>query len=108
MKDFDFDEWADLYRRDPQAFEARREAMLAIELARGGASAGHARAALAKLDQQLVGCSDQERAEKSFVWMAASIRQLSQRMGDLGERIAALNTAIARAQGATPPARAAR
>jgi hypothetical protein len=32
MGDFDFDEWAEPYRRDPAQFEARRQAMMAIEL----------------------------------------------------------------------------
>ena len=30
MHKFDFDEWADLYQRDPAAFEARRKAVLAL------------------------------------------------------------------------------
>lgn len=49
---FDFDEWSELYRRDPAQFEARRQALLAVELARGTpAQAAAARSALARFEK---------------------------------------------------------
>ena len=50
---FDFDEWATLYQRDPEAFEARRKAMLAIEIAKGGVHAEAGKQLVEKLEAQL-------------------------------------------------------
>ncbi len=96
MKDFDFDDWAELYKRDPQAFEARRQAVLAIELAKGGAAAIPVRQVLRQLDADLEGCSDQERILKSFEAMAASMSRLQDGMSDLGSSVDGLNQALAR------------
>jgi hypothetical protein len=88
MKKFDFDDWAELYLADPAAFEARRLAVLALELARvDPAIAAPARAALQRLEAQLEGKSDEERIRTSMIWMVASMRLLSARMRDLGEQI---------------------
>ncbi|MCL4744661.1 MAG: DUF3135 domain-containing protein [Burkholderiaceae bacterium] len=88
MEKFDFDDWAELYRTDPAAFEARRLTVLALELA--GADPGTAepaRAALRRLEAQLEGKSDEERIRTSMIWMVASMRLLSARMRDLGDQI---------------------
>jgi hypothetical protein len=37
--DFNFDEWAELYRSDPYAFESKRQATLMIAAARSGPAA---------------------------------------------------------------------
>ena len=52
---FDFDEWATLYQRDPAAFEARRKALLAIEIARGGRHASAAKAMIERLAMRRLG-----------------------------------------------------
>lgn len=96
MKDFDFDDWADLYKRDPQAFEARRQAVLAIELAKGGAAAIPARQVLRQLEADLEGCTSEERMLKSFEAMAASMGRLQDGMSDLGSSVADLNSALER------------
>lgn len=94
MKDFDFDEWAALYRRDPRAFEARRQTMLAIEIARGGDHAASASAALRRMEEHLAGQDEQERARRSFIWMIASIQQLNERMAALSTSVSALNQTL--------------
>lgn len=95
MKKFDFDDWAQLYASDPDAFEARRRAVLAVELARVDPSvAGPARAALQRLESQLEGKSDAERIRTSMIWMVASMRLLSARMHDLGDQIGTQDTII--------------
>ena len=81
--EFDFDEWATLHQRDPEAFEARRRALLAIEVARGGNHAHAAKAMLERLEAQLEGKSDAERARLSLLAMVASAKQMTERLDDL-------------------------
>jgi len=85
--EFDFDEWAMLYQRDPEAFEARRRALLAIEVAKGGDKAGPAKAMLDRLEQLLAGKSEAERARLSLLAMVASARQMSEQMAELARRL---------------------
>ena len=97
MQKFDFDEWADLYQRDPAAFEARRKAVLALELAKAGpALSAQAKIALRKLEEQVEGKNDAERIQTSMVWMAASMRQLAGRMQDLSEATAQFELTVSR------------
>jgi hypothetical protein len=85
--EFDFDEWAALYRRDPDAFEARRRALLAIAVARGGDKAEAAKGMLERLEAQLEGKSDAERARLSLIAMVASAKQMSDRLAELSQRV---------------------
>lgn len=85
--EFDFDDWAELYRRDPSAFEARRQTVLALEIAKAGAVAAPARQSLRRLDQHLEGKSDGERMRQSMLWMVASMRQLSEKLARLGDAV---------------------
>jgi hypothetical protein len=85
--EFDFDEWATLHQRDPQAFEARRRALLAIELAKGGDKAGPARGLLERLEGQLEGKSAAERARLSMLAMAESARLMTDRLAELSEQV---------------------
>lgn len=85
--EFDFDEWSALYRRDPDAFEARRRALLAIEVARGGNKADAAKAMLERLEAQLEGKSANERARLSLLAMVASAKQMSERLAELALRM---------------------
>lgn len=93
MDKFDFDDWAELYRCDPAAFEARRQTVLALELAKVSPSiAEPARAMLRRLETQLAGKGDAERIQTSMLWMAASMRQLTSRMQDLSTTVRGLET----------------
>ena len=97
MHKFDFDEWADLYQRDPAAFEARRKAVLALEMAKAGpALSAQAKVVLRKLEEQVEGKNDAERIQTSMVWMAASMRQLAGRMQDLSEATSELERTVSR------------
>ncbi|MGD9944194.1 MAG: DUF3135 domain-containing protein [Burkholderiaceae bacterium] len=93
MYQFDFDEWSTLYQRDPAAFEARRQAVLALELAKAGAKAEPARALLRRLEQQLEGKNDQERIATSMDWMLSSMRQLNGKLRELGATLAQVEAA---------------
>lgn len=101
MQDFDFDEWADLYRRDPQAFEARRQAVIALELASHRDLAGPARETLRRLDAQLQGCSDEERLPASFRFLTDSLGQLCAQMEALNSSVGTFNAALTRRACAT-------
>ena len=97
MDKFDFDEWADLYQRDPAAFEARRQTVLALELAKASPSVAEpARATLRRLESQLAGKDDAARIQTSMLWMAASMRQLAGGMQDLSEATAQLERTVSR------------
>ncbi|MFK7996496.1 MAG: DUF3135 domain-containing protein [Granulosicoccus sp.] len=74
---FDFYDWAGLYQENPQEFEAKRSAMLMIELTRGSAKQCAAgRALLESFDKQVQGCDPQERLQVAMSMMAESARQL--------------------------------
>ena len=80
---FDFDEWTALHARDPDAFEARRRALLAIEIARGGDRGDMLHKTLDELDTALAGLGALERAAASHRAMATSARELSRRLAAL-------------------------
>lgn len=80
---FEFDEWATLYRTDPEAFEARRRALLAIEIAKGGRHAEAAKSMIARLEVQLDGKDDAERMRLSMLAMVASTRRMTERLTEL-------------------------
>lgn len=100
--EFEFDDWAELYQRDPAAFEARRQAVLALEIAKAGAVAAPARQSLRRLDQHLEGKSDEERMRQSMVWMVASMRQLSEKLSRLGDAVDELHEQASRVGGPGP------
>jgi hypothetical protein len=81
---FTFDDWASLYNTNPVAFETRRQAVLAIELAKLGPKGARARVCLANLEEALAGKTGPERARLSMLWMAESATQLKERLQDLG------------------------
>lgn len=93
---FDFDEWVALRAADPEAFEARRRALLAIEVARGGARADAVRRALDALDAELAGLAAPERTAGARRALAASTRALSDRLAALSRHL--------RQAAAAPPA----
>lgn len=81
---FDFDDWSALHRRDPRAFEARRQALLAIELARidgpGRVAAGRA---LARYEEAAKGLPASERIALSLALMSESVGALGTALEDL-------------------------
>lgn len=95
-QDFDFDEWADLYRQDPQAFEARRQAVLALEIAKHRAHAGPARQMLDTMQAQLEACDEPERLNVAFGFMADSLARLTREMADLRHTVAQIDAHAAR------------
>lgn len=84
---FDFDEWAALYRRDPAEFEARRKALLTIEVARSGRHSAQARELVERLEKHLEGKSDAERIQISMLAMLSSAKQLAQEMESLSRLV---------------------
>lgn len=86
---FDFDEWAALYRHDPAAFEARRKALLTIEVARSGRHSNQARELLERLEQQLEGKSDADRIRLSMLAMQSSAARLVEELQALSAALQA-------------------
>ena len=85
---FDFDEWADLHRRDPAAFEARRQALLMLELARGEpGQRDAARAALARYEHAAHGLDGPARARLSAEFMRDSLSVLRRELDELGRGV---------------------
>lgn len=81
---FDFDGWARLYRRDPVAFEARRQALLGLELARGDeGQRERGRAALARYERLAAGRDGAARMRIASLCMAESVAELGRRLGEL-------------------------
>jgi hypothetical protein len=73
---FHFDDWAQLYKTDKQAFEARKQMIIALELAKATHISVETRQNLSTLTSSLAGKSDQERLELSLKWMVNSAEQL--------------------------------
>lgn len=86
-QEFTFDDWQRLYQSDPAAFEARRQAVLGIELAKIGPKGARARVCLSNLEAQLDGKSGDERARISMLWMAESALQLQERLNKLTQNL---------------------
>ena len=84
---FDFDEWANLFKTNPVAFEARRKAVLAIELAKAGPRAARARICLTNLEAAMVGKTAEERSRVALLWMADSADQLQRSLLELTAKI---------------------
>ena len=81
--EFSFDEWASLYENDKRSFEARRQMVLAMELAKATHISAETRANLNHLTNSLEGKSDQERLELSMRWMVNSAEQLQVQLQSL-------------------------
>lgn len=86
--DFDFDEWAELHRRDPEAFEARKQAMLALELAKGTpAQARAARQILERFERENENAPAGQRLTAAGALMLESMGRLAASMEDLGRAL---------------------
>lgn len=81
---FNFDEWAELYRSDPFAFEARRKATLMIEAARSGPAA---REAVAMLLAQKPSRDRHIRLEGALNQMTRSMAVLAIHLHDLAQSL---------------------
>jgi hypothetical protein len=86
-REFTFDDWQRLYKSDPEAFEARRRAVLGIELAKIGPKGARARVCLSNLEAHLEGKSGDERARISMLWMAESALQLQEKLNKLTQSL---------------------
>jgi hypothetical protein len=76
--DFDFDDWAGLYMENPEEFEARRQAVLMIELARGTPEqAAKGRALLDAYEKAAKGRTPLERAALAGSMMMDSAQELN-------------------------------
>lgn len=94
IPEFTFDDWSNLYQSNPEAFEARRQAVLAIELSRLGPRGARARICLSNLEKAMEGKGGHERATISFRWMTDSASQLQDRLTELSERLAKLQSEL--------------
>lgn len=75
--EFDFNDWAGLYLENPQEFEARRQAALMIELAKGTPEQAKAgRALLEAYEKRVQGCDPAERLQAAVEMMSDSAQQL--------------------------------
>ncbi len=83
VPEFSFDDWATFYQVNPAAFESRRQAVLAIELAKYGPRAARARISLAKLEETLQGKTPEEKARISALWMADAAKRLNNQLSEL-------------------------
>jgi len=103
--EFDFDEWADLFKRDPQAFEARRQAVLALELAKGTpGQAASARQRLKQFEQQNENAGPEERMLAAGRMMLEDVQRLTEQMSALAGAIqTGLPRQPGRAAGAIKP-----
>jgi hypothetical protein len=73
---FHFDDWAKLYQTDRRAFDARKQMIIALELAKAAHISTETRQNLSTLTSSLEGKTDQERLELSLKWMINSAEQL--------------------------------
>jgi hypothetical protein len=91
--EFQFDDWAALYKTDKRAFEARRHMILALELAKATHISLETKQNLGRLAASLDDKSDQERLELSTRWMINSAEQLLMQLEalalKLGDAVAA-------------------
>lgn len=76
--DFDFDDWAGLYLENPEEFEARRQAVLMIEMTRGSAEhAATAKTLLESFEKAATGRTPEQRMIIANNMMMESAHQLS-------------------------------
>lgn len=75
---FDFDDWAELYKSNPEEFEARRSSALLLELAKGTSEQRSAAfAMLESFEARAKGCNSQQRMELAASMMTESLKELS-------------------------------
>ncbi|MFK7966397.1 MAG: DUF3135 domain-containing protein [Burkholderiaceae bacterium] len=75
---FDFDEWQALYKKDPQAFEAKRQAVLEAELAKVPSQYRvKVQQALAETEVRCEGKSDRQRMQIASDAAVDSMKELA-------------------------------
>ncbi|MBU6271152.1 MAG: hypothetical protein KGQ67_07610 [Betaproteobacteria bacterium] len=111
MDHFRPDQWRRLSRRHPSGFDARRRAVLLLELTRiGPPPNARAARALARLERRLLGLDGPARLQTATLALAESMVELGRAAGDLlrvGDelgRAVALDLAPPRPQAARPSA----
>lgn len=79
--EFDFEDWAGLYLENPEEFEARRKAVLMIEMTCGTASQSDAsRTLLDSYEKRVKGLDAQQRMQVSATMLVDSLQQLQTEM----------------------------
>lgn len=75
---FDFDEWQELYKRDPEAFEAKRQQVLEAELAKVPSKYRvKVQQALAETEVRCEGKNDRQRVEIASKAAVDSMKELA-------------------------------
>ena len=75
---FDFDEWQELYKRDPKAFEAKRQQVLEAELAKIPSKYRvKVQQALAETEVRCEGKNDRQRVEIASKAAVDSMKELA-------------------------------
>ncbi len=88
--EFDFDEWQALYQRDPEAFEARRAAVLEAEIARAPKKIRvQLQHHLAQAEVMCEGKSNIERLHIATNLATESMKELSKGLQTLSQTIIA-------------------
>ncbi len=101
LADFDFDEWSDLARQDPEEFERRRRRLLQAELAKGSnLQREHMAAVLDAYEERVRGMPSAERLQVASEFAFGSLNSLQDELITLAD---SLSTSLAAAQ---PPAQA--
>lgn len=78
ISEFNFDDWAELYKKNPEEFEARRSAALMLELASGTSQQRAAAfAVLESFESRAKACDPQQRMELAASMMTESLSELS-------------------------------
>lgn len=90
MRGDDIEHWVALHRADPLAFDAARETVIALELARARPEdTGPARQLLARMRADVEGLADGQRLRRSAIHMTAALSRMARAIEGL-ERAARL------------------
>jgi len=83
---FDFDEWQELYKRDPQAFEVKRRQVLEAELAKiPSKHRVKVQQALAETEVRCEGKNDRQRVEIASKAAVDSMKELAKGLQALSQ-----------------------
>jgi hypothetical protein len=86
MQGYDVEHWVTLHRDDPNAFDAARQTVIALELARVRPEfTGPARRLLERLRADAEGVGHEQRLRRSALYMIAALAQMARALEELGE-----------------------
>lgn len=85
MQGHDAEHWVALHRDDPVAFDAARQTVIALELAKAHPElTGPARHLLARLRADADGVGADQRLRRSALYMIAALAQMARALEELG------------------------